>query len=659
MAENNQFDIPQEVLADFSQVEKFLYNSSLFKNIRKVKSDTGILTVHGDANLLFVQKSIWGNAQKLAKLKEKTNSPSITLLYVVAQDDFHLLPDVLKNSDHFKIVTPISAHNFHTAISSVIFLQYQWLTIVNERLQTNKDIEDIQYVLSVSRQLNGVRDVPKLLNLILEKAREITSADAGTIYEVEIPTENIREGIINFCFAHNHSVAVKQDLSSSSLPISESTVVGSCVIHKKSINASDLYQYDNANAVQHDRSFDERLNYQTHSMLTTPIFDISRQVIGVIQLLNRKLEYKAKLITPEDYRKQVVPFSQRDIDNVEIVAQQSGIALENARMQDEIIGLFDGFVDASVTAIEQRDPTTSGHSHRVAAMTLDLAKTVNDIDIGKYRKLHFTEEQMTELRYASLLHDFGKLGVREQVLVKAKKLYPWQLDLLRERFKLIKSSYEVEYLRQMLELSITNKSEVKDIRSEMYLRDKNKRIEELEEYFEFIQKTNEPTVTVGSSARERAEQIAERVFRDIDGEKRHFLTEEDLQSLSITKGSLSADEFYEIQGHVNHTYMFLRKIPWGKKFANIPDIAAKHHEKLDGSGYPNKITDIPVQSRMMTIADIFDALTASDRPYKKSLSPERALQIMDEEVRAGKLDSTLFDIFVESKRYLQVVQKVD
>ena len=654
-------------LENFAEITALLRDSELFSGCAFEQKHVGSACISDDeTSIWFVGREVWGSPAKLERLETKSKDAAFTFFYVVSEEDYPNLPVELLTPVYSKIITPISVHNFHEIVSTAQFSQRDIRTAMREQVQTNKDVTDVKRVLSMSRQLNGVRDVPKLLHLILEKAREITNADAGSIYEVELPTDNVLDGTIHFRFTQNYSV--KQDLSTFSIPVDDSSVVGSCVMREEPINVDDLYklarngkQTPAIRGLQHNKSFDQKLNYRSHSMLTTPIFDISRQVIGVIQLLNRKRDFDANLLTPKDFEQQVVPFNAKDIEHVEIVAQQSGIALENARLHGEIQDLFDGFVDASITIIEQRDPTTSGHSHRVAAMTMDLARIVNDIDEGEFIRTRFSDAQMKELHYAALLHDFGKLGVSENVLVKAKKLYPWQMDNLLGRFELIRASYETEYLNKMLALHKEGEATVEDIRDKIYLRDRDKKLAELEDCLEFIIKNNEPTVTTGRSAKERIQDIGNRTFTDIHGNEQRFLSEVYMDSLSVTKGSLTADEFYQIQGHVTHTYEFLKKIPWSKGLANIPDIAAKHHEKLDGSGYPNKVSAnaIPVQSRIMTIADIFDALTAADRPYKKSISPDNALHIMGDEVKQGKLDADLFELFVESKNYLQIIQKVD
>jgi HD-GYP domain-containing protein (c-di-GMP phosphodiesterase class II) len=385
------------------------------------------------------------------------------------------------------------------------------------------------------------------------------------------------------------------------------------------------------------------------------MFDIAHRVTGVIQLINRKREPNAKLTTPQDFEEKTLAFDGRDEEYAQIVAQQAGIALENATLTAEIQKVFEGFVHASVTAIEQRDPTTSGHSFRVAKLTLGLAEKVDRIEQGPYREAHFSREQMKEIEYASLLHDFGKLGVRESVLVKAKKLYPWQMDILLERFEAARSSYEIDYLRRCLKYTLAPGVVPAGINADELSRERDSRMKQLDDYLNFILQANEPTV-LPQGGFERLKDIADMKFVDIRGKHRPLLLSDELLALSVNRGSLTAAEFAEIQSHVTHTYNFLRKIPWGKALANIPEIALKHHEKLDGSGYPTSATEpqIPVQSRMMTIADIYDALTASDRPYKKAVPADRALEILHMEAKGGKMDTELLRIFIEAEVYKKV-----
>src|SRR5213593_2666141 len=312
--------------------------------------------------------------------------------------------------------------------------------------------------------------------------------------------------------------------------------------------------------------------------------------------------------------------------------------------------MFEGFVKAAVHAIEQRDPTTFGHSGRVANMTIGLAEVVDRAGDGDYRVVKFSREQLREIRYAGLLHDFGKVGVREQVLVKAKKLYPLQLTLIQQRHDFVRRSAEREFWRKRAEFLETHGR----TGYEEFLRaleaEHERDLAELDRFLEAVLHANEPTVLPAGRFEELAV-LAQRTYEDVGGRPQPYLSEDEVRYLTIPKGSLDDTERLEIESHVTHTYRFLQQIPWTRELQQIPIIAYGHHEKLDGKGYPRGVTGdaIPIQTRMMTISDIYDALTAADRPYKPAVPPVRALDIMDEEVRAGQLDGQLFQLFVDAK----------
>ncbi len=293
-----------------------------------------------------------------------------------------------------------------------------------------------------------------------------------------------------------------------------------------------------------------------------------------------------------------------------------------------------------MTAIESRDPTTSGHSQRVATLTCGLAQIVDRAEDGPYAGLHFTPDDVKQIEYAGLLHDFGKVGVREKVLVKAKKLYEPDREILLGRF---------DYIRKWLEAEALKRSGSID-------EDTRRKLVEMDEQLEFILKANEPTV-MAQGGFERIDEIARLVYADARGEQRPYLTPAEVSALKLPRGSLTKDERIEIESHVVHTYNFLETIPWGRRLRKIPQIAGSHHEKLDGTGYPRGLRgeEIRVETRMMTIADIFDALTASDRPYKKAVPVPKALDIIGFEVKEGKCDPDLFRIFVDSKVWTKVV----
>ena len=278
-------------LGSFAEITALLREGNLFAGCVLEQKHAGLASMSdAETSIWFVGREIWSSPTKISRLEKKSKDSAFTFFYVVAEADYKSLPVELRTPIYSKIITPISIHNFHEIVSSAQFSQRDIRAALQEQVQINKDVTDVKHVLSMSRQLNGVRDVPKLLHLILEKAREITNADAGSIYEVELPNNNVLEGIINF--RSLKIIRSSRTYSAFSIPVDDSSVVGSCVIRKESINVEDLYKLVDsgkptlqARGLQHNKSFDQKLNYRSHSMLTMPIFDISRQAIGVIQLL--------------------------------------------------------------------------------------------------------------------------------------------------------------------------------------------------------------------------------------------------------------------------------------------------------------------------------------------------------------------------------------
>jgi HD-GYP domain-containing protein (c-di-GMP phosphodiesterase class II) len=504
--------------------------------------------------------------------------------------------------------------------------------------------------------LSAQRNIRALLEMILSRSREITSADAGTLYLVERGKnhETHKDDVLRFMRAQNDSVAVS--FEERTMPLDETTISGYAALTGELVNVADAYNLRPGSPYRYGRSFDEKSGYRTKSILTVPMRDHNEDVIGVVQLINKKRDAKAVLQPVTLVEELVIPFTAVDEELVKSLASQAAVAFENTQLIDEIKTLFNAFVYASVTAVEQRDPTTSGHSRRVAELTVGLAETVDAMSAGPFRDLTFTRDQLEEIRYASLLHDFGKVGVREKVLIKGKKLYVGELLLIRQRFGYIKRTLETEHLRAKLEQALRGLA-TPELLAQMD-RDFEARLAELDDFQRMIVQANEPTILEEDSFRTLLD-LTGRTFTDADGNLQPFLTANEVSALSIRRGSLSEKERREIESHVTHTFRFLSEIPWTRDHRRVPDIAYAHHEKMDGSGYPRKLAggDIPVQSRMMTISDIFDALVAWDRPYKKSVPVQKALDILGEECRAGKLDRTLLDVFVDAKVYERTLPK--
>ena len=510
-------------------------------------------------------------------------------------------------------------------------------------------------LINIARAMTTERDVNKLLAIILEKSRFVTGADAGSIYVVEDdasgesseggPTSPSRGPMLRFKLSQNESV--NYDSREFVMPISTRSIAGSAALGKKPINIPDAYDIPAGAQYGFDRRFDEKIGYRTKSMLTMPLISQRDEVIGVIQLINKKKDPEKKLFTKEDVEEQVVPFDERSEELLGMVAAQAGASLENAMLYAEIRNLFEGFVKASVEAIESRDPTTSGHSRRVADLTVELAKVVDMETSGPYKGASFSREDLRELEYASLLHDFGKIGVREKVLVKANKLYEEKVELIRARFDFIARSLEADMLRRKV-----TALERGSPKSDLDALDKEyaERRAELDASWTTIMSANEPTVLAAGDFA-KIEGIAKETYFDMRGELKFLLDADEAVALSVKRGSLTPKEYDEITSHVVHTFKFLSNIPWGKAFRRVPAIAGAHHERLNGTGYPNRLRaeEIPVQSKMMSISDIYDALTASDRPYKKAVPVERAVDILEYGVKDQHLDPELVRIFREAR----------
>ncbi len=501
---------------------------------------------------------------------------------------------------------------------------------------------------AIGIRLSAERSPRDLLETILTKAREITKSDAGSLYLVEEEADGARR--LRFVLAQNDSVEFA--FRASTLPLTSESVAGHAALTGEILNLADAYAPPAGAPFHINRSFDEQGGYRTKSMLVVPMRTPQNETIGVLQLINCAPDDVGRLRAPADVERAVRPFDARAEKLAGSLASQAAVALANSRLFEAIRELFEGFVKASVTAIESRDPVTSGHSFRVETLTVGLASVVDHASTGPYAALRFSTDEMTELRYAALLHDFGKVGVREQVLVKSKKLLPGELEAIRHRVELVKRGLELRYAGKKIEYLLEKGRRRFQEQAAAYDVELAAYLAELDEHMALIAAANEPAVR-GRDVAEEIARVARRRFESHRGERLGILTAAEASALSITRGSLTPKEIRQIQSHVEHTFEFLKKIPWTREFRRIPEIARAHHEKLDGSGYPTraKAEDIPVQSRMMTIADIYDALTAGDRPYKHAVPVEAALDILDAERRAGRIDAALFELFLGAKVY--------
>ena len=571
----------------------------------------------------------------------------------------------------------VSADGLYLAVSGTLERVELRLAAERRGRWLNRYRYELGELIEISRAISQERDLDRLLDLILVKSRFITGADAGSIYVVETTR---REGgdverRLRFKLSQNDSISFAS--REFTIPLSTRSIAGAAAVTRKAISIPDVYDLVTAMAPEvpgaldtlrdretqssllppkeapfsFDPSFDQRVGYRTRSMIAVPMISAEDDVIGVIQLINKKRDPKARL-SPATVESEVVPFDQRSEDLLATLASQAGIALENALLYDEIRRIFEGFVRASVQAIEQRDPTTSGHSLRVSVLSVGLAEAVDKTTEGTYAGSRFLKRDLVELEYASLLHDFGKIGVREEVLVKAKKLYPHELNDVRRRFDFVLLSLERDALDEKVRV-VTRGGDPAEL-AEIDARYATKKAE-IESFWKTVVDANEPTVLKEGDF-SRIEELGRRTYKDLACAEHALLTPNEVISLQVTRGSLHDKEIDEIRSHVVHTKRFLQQIPWGKNFTRIPDIAGAHHEKLNGKGYPDGLTAdaIPLRSKIMTIADIFDALTARDRPYKKAMPTTRAIDILGYEVKDGHVDGELLRIFVEAQIFKRV-----
>jgi len=515
-----------------------------------------------------------------------------------------------------------------------------------ERAQRGNEVTELT---DIGVKLSTERNYNTLLELILTQARRITQSDAGSLYVVEADERGGRH--LRFKLAQNQS---RPDipLVEFTIPIDHASLAGYAAAESEPLVIDDVYMLPPDVEYSFNRSIDQRYGYRTRSVLSIPMTSHKGEILGVLQLINRKRNAEAILTSPAEAEREALAYSPHTVKLVKSLAGQAGVAIENSTLYESIERLFDGFVKAAVTAIESRDPATSGHSMRVATMTVGLAKAVDAAGEGAYRHIRFSPEQIREIRYAGLLHDFGKVGVREQVLVKAKKLYPADLTLIRQRHAFLYRTAQWAYEKARGDFLERHGKEG----YEPFLREIQRKFEEeratLDRFLGTVLESNEPTVLAeGNFA--ALHEFAERTYESLDATAMPWLNDDEVRYLSIRKGSLDDAERLEIESHVTHTYGFLRNIPWTKELQGIPDIAHGHHEKLNGTGYPQRVSGdkIPIQARMMTISDIFDALTASDRPYKRALPVAKAIDIIADEVTRGQLDGDLFKVFVEAKAF--------
>lgn len=521
------------------------------------------------------------------------------------------------------------------------------------KAELNRSRKALREMSKVGMALMGERDPLTLFELILSQARSLTGSDAGSLYLVE---DDDDERVLHFIASQ---IDTLPDLPSLTfrLPLDETSIAGYVATTGSPLVLDDVYELGAGVPYSFNRTaFDDKYGYRAKSMLVVPMIDHRDKIVGVLQLINRKSDANAEIRTDADSDRWVLPYTEREVDIVSSLAGQAAVAIENGRLYQDIENLFAGFIKAAVTAIDRRDPTTSGHSVRVTELTCDMAELINEQTDGPFAQTFFTDAQLKQLRYAGLLHDFGKVGVREEVLVKQNKLSPVLGAQVRARFALIRVMLRLQATETRAAAIADKGTDGADDEIAAVAEKLDADLAQVARYWEAVQEANIPRV-LDEDAAEILEEIGEQTFVDPDGNEQPYLTPHELHFLRIKRGSLDENERQQIQSHVVHSYDFLLNIPWTEELSRVAEIVRGHHEKLDGSGYPDGVTgeELSLETRIMTACDIFDALTASDRPYKKAMPVEKAIQILRWEAEEGTLDSQVVELFAESEVYRKVL----
>ncbi len=507
----------------------------------------------------------------------------------------------------------------------------------------------------IGAALSHERDIDKLLENILVAAKTITHADGGTLYRV---TED--EASLRFEIVRTDSLKIAMGGTSGNpipfplLPLrtesgaeNNSMVAAYAAIHQKTVSIADAYVAEGFD-FSGTRKFDERTGYRSQSFLTVPMKNHENAVIGVLQLLNS--------IDPDTGK--VVPFSAADQRLAESLASQAAIALTNRQLISQLEALFESFIQLINVAIDEKSPYTGGHCERVPVLTMMLAEAVNAAETGPLADFDMTDKDRYELKIAGLLHDCGKVTTPVHVVDKATKLQTLydRIHLVDTRFEVLKRDAQIAMLKAKLALRDGH-----DARAEAMLdEDLTRHLRQIESDREFLRHANVGSELMTPEAQERVKKIGTGYrWIDVDGKSANFLSDDELENLNIRAGTLTQKERETINYHIVATIKMLEQLPWPKHLKNVPEYAGGHHERMDGKGYPKGLTreQMSVQARVMGIADIFEALTARDRPYKRGKTLSESLDILGKFKLGGHIDPDLFDVFVRQKVYLKYAEK--
>ncbi len=509
-------------------------------------------------------------------------------------------------------------------------------------------VERLEQLNQVGVALSGETDIDRLLETILVAAQTTTNADGGTIYRVTeertLQFEMLRTDSLDIAMGGATGSEVPfgplQLYDGEGQPI-HSNVVAYAYHHDTSLNITDAYTEEGFD-FSGTREFDRKTGYRSKSFLTVPMKNHQNEIIGVLQLLN----------ATERATGSVVGFSSEDQQLAESLASQAAIALTNRLLITHLENLFESFIDLVNGAIDDKSPYTGAHCDRVPLLTMLLAEAVNDCSVGPLRSFTMSDKDRHELKIAGLLHDCGKVTTPVHVVDKATKLETIhdRIATIDTRFEVIRRDAEIAMLQAKLDAQSAGRIETDFVQ----------RVQEIEEDREFLRFCNVGGEAMKPEHVQRVKDISEKYrWSDPEGRRRDFLTDDEVQNLTIRRGTLTDAERQIINRHIEVTNQMLEALPWPNHLKNVPEYAGGHHERMDGKGYPRGLTreQMSVQARCMGIADIFEALTAADRPYKKAKTLSESLEILGRLKLDGHIDPDLFDVFVWEKVYLKYARQ--
>jgi len=513
--------------------------------------------------------------------------------------------------------------------------------------------------------LSNERDTNRLLETIMVAAKRITNADAGTLYLLDLEHQ-----VLKFEIIRTDSLGIAMG-GTTGVPITfypiqlydaegnanHNMVVAHAALSGTSVNIPDAYMAEGFD-FSGTKNFDNKTGYRSTSLMAVPMRNHENELIGVLQLINAQHRDSGK----------VVAFSKQDQSLLESLASQAAIALTNQQLINQMESLFESFISLINTAIDDKSAYTGGHCERVPVLTMMLADAVNRTSQGPLKDFVMTEKDRYELKIAGLLHDCGKITTPVHVVDKSTKLQTIfdRIHLIDTRFEVLKRDAEIEMLRARLNssspsaalLSLSQAGE-REERDAVLQAEFDAKIRQLDDDREFLRHCNIGSEKMEAADQERINRIATLTWRNETGEQAAFLSSEEKENLNIIAGTLTAAERQIINRHIDITIKMLESLPWPRHLRKVPEYAGGHHERMDGKGYPKGLRreQMTVQARVMGIADIFEALTAKDRPYKHGKTLTESLNILGKFRQNGHIDPDLFDVFVREKVYLEYAKQ--